>query len=145
VDAPTIQSIAGLLFALVILGLYVWSIIWVYSDAENRGNSGCLVALLVMLLGWPIGLIAWIAFRPRETESERARKIGTESDKNASAAWTLKMSLKKAAQLESTGRYDEALAVFTELAKGSDNPHNRELAQQAIERLQRKLSDDRTA
>ena len=49
---------------LFILGLYVWSIIWCYSDAERRGKPGCLVALLVAFLSWPISLLVWIVFRP---------------------------------------------------------------------------------
>ena len=48
----------------VILGLLAWSLIWVYGDAEKRGKSGCLVALLVFLLEWPISLLVWLVFRP---------------------------------------------------------------------------------
>lgn len=54
-------------FGLLALGgliLYVWSIIWSYGDAEDRGKSGCLVALMVGLLTWPVGLIIWLIFRP---------------------------------------------------------------------------------
>ncbi len=50
--------------ALLILGLLIWSLIWVYGDAEKRGKSGCLVALLVFLLEWPISLLVWLVFRP---------------------------------------------------------------------------------
>jgi len=142
VDSDAIGSMVGLL---LIVALYVWSIIWVYNDAESRGNSGLFVAVLVTLCSWPIGLIFWLAFRPKETEMELARESATESDRAASAAWTLKMSLKKAARLESEGRYEEALAVFTQLAEGSENPHNKELARQAIQRLRGRLGDDRTA
>jgi hypothetical protein len=49
---------------LVILGLLVWSLIWVYGDAEKRGKSGCLVVLLVFLLDWPVSLLVWLVFRP---------------------------------------------------------------------------------
>jgi hypothetical protein len=55
-----------LLFALIPFGLFVWSVVWAYSDAEQRGKSGCLVALLVMFMSWPVGLIAWIIFRPED-------------------------------------------------------------------------------
>ena len=57
--------IAGV-FALGFLVLYIGTIIWAYGDAERRGKSGCLVALLVALLSWPIGLIAWLVFRPND-------------------------------------------------------------------------------
>ena len=54
--------------ALCLLIVYVASIVWAYGDAEARGKSGCLVALLVLLLTWPVGLIAWIIFRPEMPE-----------------------------------------------------------------------------
>ncbi len=59
-----IGGMFSILIGLVMLALYVFSIIWAYNDAEMRGKSGCLVALLVMLLTWPVGLLAWIIFRP---------------------------------------------------------------------------------
>jgi len=43
--------------------------IWAFFDARNRGRSGCLVALMVLLLGWPLGLIVWLVFRPRRDET----------------------------------------------------------------------------
>ncbi len=57
------------LFFVVCIGvplliLYIWSILWAYNDANKRGRSGCLVALLVLLLTWPVGLIIWLIFRP---------------------------------------------------------------------------------
>ncbi len=64
------RAVAGGLGLVIMLGLfvlYVWSIVWAYGDAESRGKSGCLVALLVMFLTWPIGLIAWLVFRPEGT------------------------------------------------------------------------------
>ncbi|MFC2157913.1 hypothetical protein ACFLT9_08765 [Acidobacteriota bacterium] len=51
-------------FALVFLGLWVWSIVWAYRDAEARGKSGVLVALMVALVSWPTSLLIWIVFRP---------------------------------------------------------------------------------
>lgn len=59
------QIVAFLPFLLIMV-LYIYSIVWAFNDAEARGKSGCLVALLVMFLTWPIGLIAWVVFRPEE-------------------------------------------------------------------------------
>ena len=59
-----IGSLVGVFFVAVLFGLYIWSIVWAYGDAQSRGKSGCLVALLVIFLSWPIGLIAWLVFRP---------------------------------------------------------------------------------
>ena len=62
-SALVITSIClGLVFVIV----FLWSVIWAYNDAERRGKSGCLVALLVFLLSWPVGLIIWLVFRPEE-------------------------------------------------------------------------------
>jgi hypothetical protein len=50
--------------ALITIVVYGWSIRWAYVDAEERGKSGCLVALVVALLSWPISLLVWAVFRP---------------------------------------------------------------------------------
>ena len=52
--------------ALVVLGLLVWSLVWVHGDAEKRGKPGWLVVLLVLFLDWPISLVVWLVFRPDE-------------------------------------------------------------------------------
>jgi hypothetical protein len=59
-----IGAIIGLCFSLPLLAVFVYSIVWAYNDAEKRGKSGCLVALLVFLLTWPVGLIIWLLIRP---------------------------------------------------------------------------------
>ncbi len=58
--------VIAVVFGLGFFALYIFSIVWAYGDAERRGKSGCLVALLVVLLSWPVGLIAWIVFRPED-------------------------------------------------------------------------------
>ena len=45
------------------LALLTWSLIWVAKDAEARGKSGPLLALLVFFT-WPIGLLVWVVARP---------------------------------------------------------------------------------
>ena len=49
---------------LLVLGLLIWSLVWVYGDAEKRGKPGWLVVLLVLFLDWPISLLVWLVFRP---------------------------------------------------------------------------------
>jgi hypothetical protein len=51
---------------MVLFLIYLYSIIWSYADAEERGKPGCLVALVVALLSWPLGLILWVVFRPEK-------------------------------------------------------------------------------
>lgn len=60
------MGIFGLIFALVILVIYIWSIIWAYQDAEKRGKPGWLVAIIVALLAWPLGLLVWLLVRPND-------------------------------------------------------------------------------
>ena len=55
---------ASVTAAIGFLGLLIWSLIWVYQDAEARGKPGWVVSLLVLLLKWPISLLAWLVFRP---------------------------------------------------------------------------------
>jgi hypothetical protein len=62
--AEYLLIIPAAIIGLGMLGLYVFSIMWAFSDAENRGKSGCLVAILVAFLSWPIGFVAWLIFRP---------------------------------------------------------------------------------
>ncbi|NUM53893.1 MAG: hypothetical protein HUU46_09645 [Candidatus Hydrogenedentes bacterium] len=59
-----ITSGIGALFSLIVFIVYIGSVIWAFSDAQQRGKSGCLVALLVLLLVWPVGLIIWLLIRP---------------------------------------------------------------------------------
>jgi hypothetical protein len=56
----------GLLLLLAAAGLYVASIVWAYRDAEQRGKNGLLVALLVALVTWPLGLLVWVLIRPAD-------------------------------------------------------------------------------
>ncbi|MFC6998812.1 hypothetical protein [Rufibacter roseus] len=57
-------GIVALVLALVGLVLYIWSIVWVYNDANRRGKPGLIIAILVALFAWPFGLILWMLVRP---------------------------------------------------------------------------------
>ena len=58
-----VSLILVILVGLVLLGLYIWSIVWSYRDAQQRGVNGILVAVMVALLSWPIGLVVWLVIR----------------------------------------------------------------------------------
>lgn len=69
-DAPSSDSGAGIvaiilvvILCLIFFAVYIASIVWVYRDAERHGKSGILVALLVALISWPIGLVVWLIVR----------------------------------------------------------------------------------
>jgi len=49
---------AVLIFLVLVLGHWAW------RDAVARGKNGALVALLVIVVSFPFGLIIWLALRP---------------------------------------------------------------------------------
>ena len=57
------------LFGTLCFIVYIGTVIWSFADARQRGKSGCLVALLVLLLVWPVGLIIWLLIRPDQRSS----------------------------------------------------------------------------
>lgn len=60
-----VALIITLLLCLIFFGIYIASLVWVYRDANRRGKSGILVALLVALISWPIGLLVWLLIRDK--------------------------------------------------------------------------------
>jgi hypothetical protein len=67
------------LICLPILGLYVWSIVWAYRDAECRGKSGMLVSLLVMLVAWPGRAIGLACLPTRSRQTPHLKGLGDSS------------------------------------------------------------------
>lgn len=61
--------LAPLLIVGLLVGVpFVWSILWVFGDAQRRGLPGLLVAPLVALVFWPLSLFVWLVFRPAEKD-----------------------------------------------------------------------------
>ncbi len=58
--------------------LLLANIIWVYKDANQRGYSGWLIALLVIWAPFPIGVVLWLLMRPKLTDEHSP--IESESD-----------------------------------------------------------------
>src|SRR3954470_17066832 len=58
-----VMVLVTLAFFAVYLTLLIWSLVWVARDAEARGKSGALLALLIFFT-WPIGLVVWVVARP---------------------------------------------------------------------------------
>lgn len=53
------------MFGIIWFLIWLFCSIWAVTDASERGKSGCLVFILVFVLG-PIGLIIWLLIRPEE-------------------------------------------------------------------------------
>ncbi len=59
---------AGILIILVGgFALYIWSLFFVYRDAEARGVMPLLPVVLVALAAFPLSFIAWLLLRPAKT------------------------------------------------------------------------------
>jgi hypothetical protein len=51
---------------LVLFGLFVWSLVWIYRDAQKRKKQGWLVTIFAALIFWPWSLVLWLWLRPKE-------------------------------------------------------------------------------
>ena len=49
---------------LVIVCLFIWSLIWIYSDAEKRQKNGLLGVVFALVAVWPWSLLWWVWLRP---------------------------------------------------------------------------------
>lgn len=71
-------EIAFMVLPLLLVILWIWAIVWVYRDAEKRGMSGALWALLVFV-GSIIGLIIYLIIRNENLiRSEGSDAVKTE-------------------------------------------------------------------
>jgi hypothetical protein len=62
-----LSDAAQALIFFALFGLSAWCGVWAYKDAQRRGKPGALVGFLVFLITFPVGIVAWIAFRPERT------------------------------------------------------------------------------
>ncbi|WP_299700645.1 hypothetical protein [uncultured Pontibacter sp.] len=63
-------GLIGILIGMMLLVFVVWSVIWSYYDARRRGKSPWLVALMVLFMVWPVGLVLWLMLRPQKVEQQ---------------------------------------------------------------------------
>ena len=63
-DIFTGIGLVGIVLGICALILYIWSVVWAFNDANRRSKPGWLVAIMVALFSWPLGLIVWLVFRP---------------------------------------------------------------------------------
>lgn len=61
--ANTLGPMAGIL-GIIYVAVLIGSLVWLYSDAEARGKSGCLLVILILLIAWPLGIVIWLIARP---------------------------------------------------------------------------------
>lgn len=72
----TIETISSgfgiimIIIGLVALVFFVWSVVWAFYDARRRGKSPWLVAMMVLFMVWPVGLVLWLMLRPQKAEHQ---------------------------------------------------------------------------
>jgi hypothetical protein len=64
-DSTSSLSSLGILCSCIIAIAYIAGIFFVWTDANNRGKTGCLWALIVVAVG-PIGIIAYLVLRDKD-------------------------------------------------------------------------------
>jgi len=57
--------VISLVVVLVMFIVYIWSLVWLYRDANRRNSNGLVITILVAIFAWPIGLLIWLLARPR--------------------------------------------------------------------------------
>jgi len=70
--------IVDYVLALCVLAALVASVAMCAADAKRRGKSPWLVSLMVILF-FPLGLLAWLAVRPKNSRSGGLSKTSTDS------------------------------------------------------------------
>jgi hypothetical protein len=63
----TILVIVTALVALAVIGLALYSLVWVYTDSRARSKSA-LVWLLVAFYTWPFGVLVYYLTRKQEVK-----------------------------------------------------------------------------
>ena len=58
------MDLVGNLPFILLAVVWLWSGNWAFKDAQRRGKHPVLVAMLILVLGWPISILVWIALRP---------------------------------------------------------------------------------
>ena len=63
IEIKTTPSSLEVVIWLALIGVFIYSLCWVYDDARRVGKPGWLVTLIVFFGAWPISLLAWLVFR----------------------------------------------------------------------------------
>ena len=72
----------GWLGLLAFVAATIGAAVWAARDAGRRNKSRVLVFLLVFIVQFPLGLIAWLVFRPPTAATGNARVIGGDPDRD---------------------------------------------------------------
>ena len=76
VPGPEVSISILMAFAMFIAGLAALAIpiltaVWVYRDAERRGNSSAAIWAVGSAVAWPVVLIVYLIVRPRHPVAAR--------------------------------------------------------------------------
>ena len=48
----------------IVFAAFLWSIVWILRDSEQRGKSGILAVIFLAVSGWPLSVLWWLWLRP---------------------------------------------------------------------------------
>ena len=71
IEGPLISVVSCLV---VLTGIFVASLVWVYRDAVKRGKNPVVAMLFILLTGWPGSFIWWCWLRPALKEESLERQ-----------------------------------------------------------------------
>ncbi len=74
---PSLVRLSNSMFSIALLIIWIFVIVWVYRDAERRGMSGILWALLV-LIGNIIGLLIYLIVRSGGIQAPKVERATQE-------------------------------------------------------------------
>jgi len=118
VDIGHVAWVVGwivLLIVFTIAGLFFWIApgAWAIGDAQQRGQTGCVGALLFYLLG-PLSALVWLIIRPRTRLIDREPEYYTDAGDALSAA----------SKLDKLGHWDAAIELYEYAAKRWPENHD---------------------
>ena len=74
------------LATIVFGGAWLLLVVWSYVDAEQRGMNGALWAILVFVLGFPLGPVVYLVFRASNSDSDADSSSDTATDSSSPSA-----------------------------------------------------------
>ena len=76
------------LATIVFGGAWLLLVVWSYVDAEQRGMNSAFWAILVFVLGFPLGPVVYLVFRSSNADSGSSSDSDSDAATDASSAST---------------------------------------------------------
>src|SRR6187397_1254443 len=60
-----------------IIAASVYSLMWIFRDAEQRRKNGFIAIIFILMTGWPLSLVWWLWLRPKAAFEPKAEPAGS--------------------------------------------------------------------